>query len=108
MVLGVGSRVRLRSGDVGVVVGVRDNFVRVFTGVVDAWFPVDEVEEDVVLVDRFLREDFDDGVDFILSMDAYRLFVEYKFNPYVLASSTKIMIFPHQIDEVVYLSLIHI
>ena len=101
--LGVGSRVRLRSGDVGVVVGVRDNFVRVFTGVVDAWFPVDEVEEDVVLVDRFLREDFDDGVDFILSMDAYRLFVEYKFNPYVLASSTKIMIFPHQIDEVVYI-----
>jgi superfamily II DNA or RNA helicase len=27
--------------------------------------------------------------------------MEYKFNPYVLASSTKINIFPHQIDEVI-------
>ena len=25
---------------------------------------------------------------------------EYRFNPYVLAASTKIEIFPHQIDEV--------
>ena len=40
-------------------------------------------------------------MDFILSVDAYRLLTEYKFNPYVLASSTKINIFPHQIDEVI-------
>ena len=41
-------------------------------------------------------------MDFILGIDAYRLLTEYKFNPYVLASSTKIQIFPHQIDEVTW------
>jgi SNF2 family DNA or RNA helicase len=54
-----------------------------------------------LLLDRLLKKDLDSGLDFILSADAYRLLIEYRFNPYVLASSTKINIFPHQIDEVI-------
>ena len=38
----------------------------------------------------------------MLSMDAYRLLVAQAWSPYVLASSTKIQMFPHQIDEVMW------
>ena len=44
----------------------------------------------------------DTALQFILGIDAHRLLAEYKFNPYVLASSTKIKIFPHQINEVIW------
>ena len=54
------------------------------------------------LVSRILKNDLDEGINFILGVDAHRLLTEYKFNPYVLASSTKIQIFPHQIDEVIW------
>ena len=55
------------------------------------------------LIEECLGNRFDDGLDLILSVDAFRLLTEYKFNPYVLASSTKITIYPHQIDEVIRL-----
>ena len=97
----VGSRVKIKTRDEqGTVLELRDNFARVLTQSSDYWVPLEELEEDLTLIDRLIRGDLDDGIDFILSIDAYRLLTEFKFNPYVLASSTKITIFPHQIDEV--------
>ena len=99
----VGSRVRLGDGRIGLVIELRGDFARVLLQDVikDEWCPVEELEEEASLVERLLRNEVDYGLDFILSVDAYRLLTEYKFNPYVLASSTKVTIYPHQIDEVV-------
>jgi len=102
--LEVGFRVRLRDGRAATVAELRDGFARIV--LVDGrqeWAPIEELEEDLSLVDRLLRVDLDEGIDFILAVDAYRLLTEYKFNPYVLASSTKITIYPHQIDEVTHI-----
>lgn len=63
------------------------------------WLPIDELDS-VSLIDQFLKHDFSDSQIFILSMVAYRLLNECAYNPYVLAASSKIEIFPHQIDEV--------
>ena len=98
----VGFRVRLRDGRAGAVAELRDGFAMiVLEDGRQEWLPIEELEEDMSLVERLLRGDLDEGIDFILAVDAYRLLTEYKFNPYVLASSTKITIYPH-------LSLIHI
>ncbi len=83
----------------GIVLEVRDGFAKIVSDGEEFWYPLSELEE-VKIVDRLIKGDLDDPLDFILSMDAYRLHTEYRFNPYVLASSTKIEIFPHQIDEV--------
>jgi superfamily II DNA or RNA helicase len=100
----VGSRVRLRDGRAGIVVGLKNGFARVVPERGETvWTPIEELEEDLGLVDSFLKGELDEGIDFILSVDAYRLLTEYKFNPYVLASSTKITIYPHQIDEVIHI-----
>lgn len=98
-----GSRVGVRSKNrEGTVIEAKEGFANI---IIDGagqpeWFPREDIEEVDQLTDRFLRNDFDEPLDFILSMDAYRLLTEYRFNPFVLASSTKISIFPHQIDEV--------
>lgn len=42
------------------------------------------------------------SMDLILSIDAHRLRTEHMYNPYVFASFTKIRVFPHQIEEVVW------
>ena len=63
---------------------------------------VEEAKNNDELLNKIIKNNFDDGLEFILGIDAYRLLSEYKFNPYVLASSTKIKIFPHQIDEVTW------
>jgi len=103
-VLEVGFRVRLRDGRAGTVAELRDGFAMiVLEDGRQEWLPIEELEEDMSLVERLLRGDLDEGIDFILAVDAYRLLTEYKFNPYVLASSTKITIYPHQIDEVTYI-----
>lgn len=53
-------------------------------------------------LEKAVQQKLDNAVDFITGIDAHRLLSEYKFNPYVLASSTKIKIFPHQINEVIW------
>lgn len=87
------------AGKSGIVVEVRSGFARVIMEGEERWFPVEELEE-ISVLDRLIKGELDDPMDFVLAMDAYRLDTEYKFNPYVLASSTKIEIYPHQIDEV--------
>jgi superfamily II DNA or RNA helicase len=98
-----GTRVRIKSKNKeGTVIGLKEGFANI---IVDEsgqpeWFQKENIEELDQLIDRFLKNDLDEPLDFILSMDAYRLLTEYRFNPFVLASSTKITIYPHQIDEV--------
>jgi SNF2 family DNA or RNA helicase len=97
----VGSRVKIKTkNETGTVIELKGEFARVITTTADLWYPLEQLEEDLSLIDKLISGKIDDGLDFILSIDAYRLLTEYKFNPYVLASSTKIQIFPHQIDEV--------
>jgi len=100
----IGSKVRIKGKDVeGIVITIKDNFIEVNVENQNQWFPIHDLEEiSDELVSRILKNDLDEGIDFILGIDAHRLLTEYKFNPYVLASSTKIQIFPHQIDEVIW------
>ena len=98
----VGSLVRIRPrGERGTVLEIKDGFAKVLTTSGEEWHPLEELEEELSLIEKAIRGEFDDGLDFILAIDAYRLLSEYKFNPYVLACSTKITIYPHQVDEVI-------
>lgn len=100
----IGSKVRVKGKDVeGIVIAINGDFIQVNVENQNQWFPINDLEEiSDELVSRILKNDLDEGIDFILGVDAHRLLTEYKFNPYVLASSTKIQIFPHQIDEVIW------
>ena len=88
----IGSKVRIKGKDVeGIVITIKDNFIEVNVENQNQWFPIHDLEEiSDELVSRILKNDLDEGIDFILGIDAHRLLTEYKFNPYVLASSTKI------------------
>jgi len=91
-------RIRGRNRE-GIVLEARNGFAKILAQGEIFWYPLGEIEEAGV-IDRLARGELDSPIDFILAMDAYRLSTEYKFNPYVLASSTRVEIFPHQIDEV--------
>jgi SNF2 family DNA or RNA helicase len=104
MMINVGSKVRVKSSNnEGIVLEVSNDFAKVLINNELRWLKIDELEDIsyTLLIDRFIRSDYDKPIEFILAIDAYRLLTEYKFNPYVLASSTKVEIFPHQIDEVI-------
>ena len=87
----------------GTVLGVKDNFAEVSLGSQALWFPIGTLTDiSDSLLNRLIGNSHNDTLELILSVDASRLLNEYRFNPYVLASSTKITIFPHQIDEVMW------
>lgn len=91
------------TGQVGTVQELKDSFARVLVGDRSQWFQIEELEEVDSLPDRLISGNLDDPLDFVLAIDAYRLLTEYRFNPFVLASSTKVEIFPHQIDALMTL-----
>jgi len=100
--LSINSRVITKDNKEGIVLELDDKFAKVLINNEYRWYKIDElkdVSDDII--DKFLRGEYDKPMDFIISIDAYRLLSEYRSNPYVLASSTKVEIFPHQIDEVV-------
>ena len=87
----------------GTILGVRDNFAEVSIGSQILWFPIGDLTDiSDRLLNRLIGDSHDGALELILAVDASRLLNEYRFNPYVLASSTKITIFPHQIDEVMW------
>ena len=100
----IGSKVRIKGKNTqGIVIAIKEAFAHVNIDNQNNWLPISDLEEiSDELVSRILKNDLDEGLDFILGIDAHRLLTEYRFNPYVLASSTKIQIFPHQIDEVIW------
>ena len=61
-------------------------------------------EEDIALakdsLERLANMDLDDFIDFVLYIDATRLLLEYAYNPFVLASTSKIDVLPHQVGAV--------
>lgn len=103
IMLTINSKVRTRdSRREGIVLSIENNFAKVLIDNDVRWYRVEDLEDmSDYLIDRFIKSEFDKPMHFILAIDAYRLLTEYRFNPYVLASSTKIEIFPHQIDEVI-------
>jgi superfamily II DNA or RNA helicase len=100
----IGNKVRIKGkDDEGIIISIKDSFAEINIENQNQWIPITDLEEiSDELVSRILKNDLDEGIDFILGIDAHRLLNEYRFNPYVLASSTKIQIFPHQIDEVIW------
>lgn len=87
----------------GIVLGIKNDFAEVNVDSQTSWHPLDElVDVSDMLLSRLLEGDTDSVLEFILATDAHRLVAKYRFDPYVLASSTKIAIYPHQIDEVIW------
>lgn len=102
--IGRGSRVSISGKEsIGTVLEVKNGFARVSIDSQMAWHPVDDLADvSDRLLSRLIEGDVDRPLKFILATDANRLLTKYRFDPYVLASSTKIAIYPHQIDEVVW------
>ena len=100
-----GTKVLVKGYDTkqGIVLAVKDNFAEISIDSKKLWKPFDDLTDiSDEQLNKIIQGKYDDSLDFILAVDANRLLNEYKFNPYVLASSTKITIFPHQIDEVTW------
>lgn len=103
--LGKGSKVKIltRENKIGIVLEGKDDFVQVNYQNKTEWFPISDLLESTnELLSRLIKNDIDDEVNFVLAMDAYRLHTAQLWDPYVFASSTRIRIFPHQIDEVTW------
>jgi len=99
-----GSKIRIQGTELtGSVVETKEGFAHVSIGDKLEWKPFAELEEiSDELLNRMLKGDLDNSLDFILAIDANRLLVEQLWNPYVFASSSRIEIYPHQIDEVTW------
>ena len=92
-----------RKNQAGTVLNIRDGFAEVSVDSHVSWHPIDELTDiSDRLMSRLLEGETDSPLKFILAADANRLVTKYGFDPYVLASSTKISIYPHQIDEVIW------
>ena len=99
-----GSRVMIPGKEsTGTVLNVRDGFAEVSLDSEVSWHPINDLTDvSDRLMSRLIEGDVDSPLKFILATDANRLVTKYGFDPYVLASSTKISIYPHQIDEVMW------
>lgn len=99
-----GSRVSIRGKNkTGIVLNIQNNFAQISIDSQSEWQPLDNLMDiSDRLLNRLIQGDMDEPLKFMLAVDANRLMTKYKFDPYVLASSTKITIFPHQIDEVTW------
>ena len=103
--IGKGSKVKIltRENKIGIVLEGKDDFVQVNYQNKTEWFPISDLLESTnELLSRLIKNDIDDEVNFVLAMDAYRLHTAQLWDPYVFTSSTRIRIFPHQIDEVTW------
>lgn len=100
-----GSKVTIKSkgNKTGSVLETKAGFANVRYGNETGWFPTSDLYEATdALLNRLIKNDLDDTVDFVLAMDAYRLHEAQLWEPYVFATSNRIDIFPHQIDEVTW------
>lgn len=101
-----GSKVKIesRANKVGIVLIIKDDFASVNYQNKTEWFPLsDLIESSDELLNKLIKNEIDDEVNFVLAMDAYRLYTAQLWDPYVFASSNRIQIFPHQIDEVTWI-----
>ena len=90
-------------GTKGIILEKQDDSAKVQIDSLERQIPISKLTANYSkMIKRLADNSLDRPLDFILAIDANRLLAEYEYNPYVLASSTKIDIFPHQIDEVVW------
>ncbi len=97
----VGSSVRTPDGT-GTITGMDARSAKVQTGTGSKWYELDTLDMIYDPIAKMCKKQIDDCLQFATGIDAHRLYTEYRFNPYVLAASTKIKIFPHQINEVMW------
>ena len=99
-----GSRVSVTGKEhAGTVLEVKGEFAKVSVDSQASWHPMEDIKDiSDRLLSRLVEGETDSPLGFILAIDANRLMTKYRFDPYVLASSTKITIYPHQIDEVAW------
>jgi len=101
----IGSKIKIQSCEnkVGIVLDVKDDFASVNYQNKTEWFPISDLHESSdELLNKLIKNEIDDEVNFVLAMDAYRLHTAQLWEPYVFATSNRIRIFPHQIDEVTW------
>jgi len=104
--ISIGSEVNVQSREnkVGIVLDIKDDFASVNYQNKTEWFPLSDLHESSdELLNKLIKNEIDDEVNFVLAMDAYRLYTAQLWEPYVFASSNRIQIFPHQIDEVTWI-----
>lgn len=103
--IGKGSNVKMTTENdtSGTVLDIKDGFAEVAYKDKRQWFPISQlIDSSDELFARLTSEDFDDDLRFKLAMDAYRLRNAQSWEPYVLAASNRIDIFPHQVDELTW------
>jgi len=99
-----GSVVRVGKTDKqGTVIELKDSFACVKTHGDIQWHPLtDLVDNDDLFLTKYLQGKFDSLHDFIFTVDSHRLQVAHMWDPLVLASSTRIALYPHQLNAVVW------
>ena len=96
-------RVPAQGGLNGTVVDIKDSFAEVAYQGGRNWFQLSQlVDATDELLGKITSGNLDDELEFKLAMDAYRLRNAQSWEPYVLAASNKIRIFPHQVDELAW------
>lgn len=87
----------------GTVLEINNNFANVKTHNDTQWYPLtDLVDSDNMFLNKYLQSKFDSLHDFILTVDSHRLQVAHMWDPLVLASSSRITLYPHQLNAVVW------
>ncbi len=97
----IGDAVKTPDG-LGRIISIGSKTVKVLIGSKAKWYESSKVDMVYDPLGKIIQNKTDTALQFILGVDAHRLLAEYQFNPYVLASSTKITIFPHQINAVIW------
>lgn len=87
----------------GTVLEIKDNFANVKTRDSTQWYPISDLNDsDSYFLNKYLQGKFDNLHDFILTVDSHRLQVAHMWDPLVLASSTRITLYPYQLNSVVW------
>jgi len=97
----VGNAVKTPEGQ-GRIVAINPKTIQVLIDSKARWYESSKVDLIYDPFGKITQNRIDTALQFILGVDAHRLLAEYQFNPYVLATSTKIKIFPHQINAVIW------
>ena len=96
-------RVTAQGSLYGTVEDIKGDFVEVAYQGGRNWFQLSQlVDTTDELLSKITSGSLDDELGFKLAMDAYRLRNAQSWEPYVLAASNKIRIFPHQVDELAW------
>lgn len=99
-----GSAVHIKKTDVrGTVLEIKNNFANIKTRDGTQWCPLsDLIDTNNLFLNKYLQGKFNSSHDFILTVDSHRLQVAHMWDPLVLASSTRITLYPYQLNSVVW------